>query len=61
MATDDPLDVTVTIRVTTSDAAQLARVVRHHPLAKRGAVAREALRRGLQVMQAEAEGVKGKR
>jgi hypothetical protein len=54
-ATDD-LTETITVRITPTDEAQLAAVVSKHPLARRGAVAREALRRGLASLEAESKG-----
>lgn len=50
---DENLTETITIRVTPADAAQLREVTAHHRLATRGAVAREALRRGLAAMENE--------
>lgn len=50
---DGVLDKTLTIRVTPADEDLLDEVTKDHPLARRGAVAREALRRGLESMQTE--------
>jgi hypothetical protein len=50
------LDVTLTIRMTTADEELLTEITRSHKLAKRGAVAREAMRRGLASLRAEVGG-----
>lgn len=47
------LDVTLTIRLTSADEQLLDEITRSHKLAKRGAVAREAMRRGLASLGAE--------
>lgn len=50
----DALDRLVTVRVTLADAQLLEEVTKGHAYARRTAVAREALRRGLAELQAEA-------
>jgi len=49
----DALTRLVTVRVTPRDVEQLEATTKQHPLAKKGAVAREALRRGLAALHAE--------
>lgn len=47
------------IRVETADLDRLAELTKHHPLASRGAVARETFRRGLESMETEVKRKKG--
>jgi hypothetical protein len=49
----EQLDVLLTIRLAAEDKAALAELVKRHPLAKRGAVAREVFRRGLDLLRAK--------
>lgn len=51
--TDDRLTQFVRVRLTKTDANALDAEVARHPLARRAAVAREALRRGLAAMAAD--------
>lgn len=51
----------VSVRVAQADVALLEEVAGRHKYARRGAVAREALRRGLAMMRAEIAGTRGGR
>ena len=48
---NENLTETITIRIDADDAAQLQQLAARHRLARRGAVAREALRRGMAALR----------